>query len=245
MRPSGTGLRPSAPWRGPSVAPADEVKQNLRRLGMGISPVAGGRRRRLRPYLAVAAAVALGAGAAAGATAASASTAAAKVSFAGYHVPAKVSASLPQQDRDPDQARRGDLRRERVVRPLLRHLPRRGEHGRHPVHRQAGHAGRQRPVLEDHEEERPDRPAADGQPEPVRPAAADQLRGAHLGPEPQLHRRSSWPRTTGRWTCSSSRPSPRPRPTAAASSTARPGSSWTTTTATPSPRCGTTLRTTR
>ncbi len=61
---------------------------------MGISPVAGGRRRRLRPYLAVAAAVALGAGAAAGATAASASTGAAKVSFAGYHVPARVSASL-------------------------------------------------------------------------------------------------------------------------------------------------------
>jgi phospholipase C len=61
---------------------------------MGISPVAGGRRRRLRPYIAVAAAVVLGAGAAAGATAASASTAAAKVSFAGYHVPAKVSASL-------------------------------------------------------------------------------------------------------------------------------------------------------
>jgi phospholipase C len=61
---------------------------------MGISPVAGGRRRRLRPYVAVAAAVVLGAGAAAGATAASASTAAAKVSFAGYHVPARVSASV-------------------------------------------------------------------------------------------------------------------------------------------------------
>src|SRR5580692_273546 len=94
MKPSCTGLRPSAPRRGPSVAPADEVKQNLRRLGMGISPVAGGRRRRLRPYVAVAAAVVLGAGAAAGATAASASTGAAKVSFAGYHVPARVSASL-------------------------------------------------------------------------------------------------------------------------------------------------------
>src|ERR1700734_2938586 len=67
---------------------------DFRRLGMGISPVAGGRRRRLRPYVAVAAAVVLGAGAAAGATAASASTAASKVSFAGYHVPAKVSASL-------------------------------------------------------------------------------------------------------------------------------------------------------
>jgi phospholipase C len=61
---------------------------------MGISPVAGGRRRRLRPYLAVAAAVALGAGAAAVATAASASTSPAKVSFAGYHAPARVSASL-------------------------------------------------------------------------------------------------------------------------------------------------------
>jgi phospholipase C len=61
---------------------------------MGISPVAGGRRRRLRPYIAVAAAVVLGGGAAAGATAASASTSPAKVSFSGYHVPAKVSASL-------------------------------------------------------------------------------------------------------------------------------------------------------
>jgi hypothetical protein len=73
------------------MAPADEVKQNLRRLRMGTSPLAKGRRRRLRPYLAVAAAVALGAGAAAGATAASASTASAKVTFAAYHVPAKVS----------------------------------------------------------------------------------------------------------------------------------------------------------
>ena len=45
-----------------------------------------------------------------------------------------------------DQARRGDLRRERVVRPLLRHLPVRGEHRRHPVRRQAGHADGQRPV---------------------------------------------------------------------------------------------------
>ncbi|MGD0701956.1 MAG: alkaline phosphatase family protein [Trebonia sp.] len=58
---------------------------------MGIGPVAGSRRKRLRPYLAVAAALALGAGAAAAATAASASTAPAKVSFAGYHIPARVS----------------------------------------------------------------------------------------------------------------------------------------------------------
>ncbi len=61
---------------------------------MGISPLAKVRGRRLRPYLAVAAAVALGAGAAAGATAASASTAPAKVSFAGYHPPALVSRAL-------------------------------------------------------------------------------------------------------------------------------------------------------
>jgi phospholipase C len=65
---------------------------------MGIGPVAGSRRRRLRPYLAVAAAVVLGAGAAAGATAASASTGAAKVTFAGYHTPALVSRTLYNGD---------------------------------------------------------------------------------------------------------------------------------------------------
>jgi phospholipase C len=61
---------------------------------MGISPVAGGRRRRLRPYLAVAAAVALAGGAAAVATAASASTGSARVSYAGYHTPSVVSKAL-------------------------------------------------------------------------------------------------------------------------------------------------------
>src|ERR1700689_3581552 len=101
MKRSGTGLRPSAPRRGPWMAPADEVKRNLRRLRMGTSPLAKGRRRRLRPYLAVAAAVALGAGAAAGATAASASTASAKVSFAEYHTPATVS---PARYRDTKTA---------------------------------------------------------------------------------------------------------------------------------------------
>ena len=58
---------------------------------MGIGPVASSRRKRLRPYLAVAAALALAGGAAAGATAANASTHPAKVSFAGYHIPARVS----------------------------------------------------------------------------------------------------------------------------------------------------------
>jgi spermidine/putrescine-binding protein len=64
---------------------------------MGIGPVAGRSRKRLRPYLAVAAAVALAAGAAAGATAASASTAS-KTVFAGYHAPSLVSAKLYDHD---------------------------------------------------------------------------------------------------------------------------------------------------
>jgi phospholipase C len=60
---------------------------------MGDSPAArSGRKRRLRPYLAVAAAVALGAGAAAGATAASASTA--KPGLLGYRAPQAVPASV-------------------------------------------------------------------------------------------------------------------------------------------------------
>jgi len=64
---------------------------------MGIGPVAGRSRKRLRPYLAVAAAAALAAGAAAGATAASASTAS-KTLFAGYRTPSLVSAKLYDHD---------------------------------------------------------------------------------------------------------------------------------------------------
>jgi len=60
---------------------------------MGNSPVGWLRRKRHRPYLAVAAAVALGAGAAAGATAASATTTSA-AAFAGYQTPATVSTAL-------------------------------------------------------------------------------------------------------------------------------------------------------
>ena len=37
-------------------------------------------------------------------------------------------------DHDPDQARGGDLRREHLVRPLLRHLPEGRQHRRHAVH---------------------------------------------------------------------------------------------------------------
>jgi phospholipase C len=60
---------------------------------MGFSPIAGSKRKRLRPYLAVAAVAALGAGAAAGASAASASTSPG-TAFAGYQAPAAVSPTL-------------------------------------------------------------------------------------------------------------------------------------------------------
>ena len=63
---------------------------------MGDSPAARSRLRRLRPYLAVAAAVALGTGAAVGATAASASTA--STGFVGYHAPKTVPASYYLHD---------------------------------------------------------------------------------------------------------------------------------------------------
>jgi hypothetical protein len=48
-------------------------------------------------------------------------------------------------DRHPDQARGGDLRRERVVRPLLRDVPVRGQHRRDRLSRQARSRRRARP----------------------------------------------------------------------------------------------------
>jgi len=60
---------------------------------MGVSPTAGGRRKRLRLSLAVGAAAALAAVAAAGATAASASTSVNRA-FAGYQAPRTASATL-------------------------------------------------------------------------------------------------------------------------------------------------------
>jgi len=60
---------------------------------MGKRPVAGGRRKRLRPWMAAGAAVALSAGAAIGASAASASTSASPA-FAGYHAPSLAPAAL-------------------------------------------------------------------------------------------------------------------------------------------------------
>src|SRR3984957_12860246 len=60
---------------------------------MGFSPIAWSKRKRLRPYLAVAAAVAPGASAGAGATAPSASTSVNRA-FAGYRTPGTVSQTL-------------------------------------------------------------------------------------------------------------------------------------------------------
>jgi phospholipase C len=58
---------------------------------MGFSPIAWSKRKRLRPYIAVAGVVALGAAAAVGASAASASTTASNNAFAGYKAPSTVS----------------------------------------------------------------------------------------------------------------------------------------------------------
>ena len=154
--------------------------------------------------------------------------------FAGYHAPATVSTTLYRgSTSDADQAPRRDLRRERVVRPLLRHLPVRGEHGRHPVHAKPG-TPTVNGLYTKITEVRPGRPAAHQQPERVQPAAADPLRGAHLRPEPRLHAGAEGRR---RRQDGHVRPEHRvlhARPPAARPSTARPASSWTTTTATPS-----------
>jgi phospholipase C len=66
---------------------------------MGEGPIAGGRRKRLRPWMAVGAAVALGAGAAIGASAASASTSGGPA-FAGYHTPSAVPAAMYRDTND-------------------------------------------------------------------------------------------------------------------------------------------------
>jgi phospholipase C len=65
---------------------------------MSEGPIARSRGKRLRPFIAAAAVVALGTGAAIGASAASASTAKPSA-FAGYHVPATVSAALYRSPR--------------------------------------------------------------------------------------------------------------------------------------------------
>ncbi|CAK7283542.1 putative Biosynthetic Aromatic amino acid aminotransferase beta [Streptomyces misionensis JCM 4497] len=81
-------------------------------------------------------------------------------------------------DRDADPARRRALRREHLLRPLLRHVPEGRQHGRHEVHR----------VEEDPEGHRHPRArgAAEEQPEPVRAEAAVPVPGDDLRPEPLL-----------------------------------------------------------
>jgi phospholipase C len=66
---------------------------------MGEGPITGGRRKRLRPWMAVGAAVVLGVGAAIGASAASASTSGGPT-FAGYHTPSAVPAALYRDTND-------------------------------------------------------------------------------------------------------------------------------------------------
>ena len=156
---------------------------------MGEGPITRSRRKRLRPYHRDRRRRSPWAPVRPSAPRRPARTSSAGRAFAGYHDPGdrvREPATATPTDGDADQAPRRDLRRERVVRPLLRHLPVRGEHGRHHVPRQAGHADGERPVQQDHQE-RPGRPAADGQPERVQPAAADSVRGPDLRPEPRLH----------------------------------------------------------
>ena len=97
------------------------------------------------------------------------------------------------QDVDADQARRRHLRRERVLRPLLRHLPQGRQHRRRDpagldhagshLHRGAGHAPRHR-----HAGARP--PARTEQPQLGAAAAAPPGAGRDLRPGPQLHERA-------------------------------------------------------
>ena len=155
-----------------------------------------------------AAAVALGTGAAVATTVTGAN--AAPNTVGSVTVPATSPAEQlvhPDPDQYADQARGGALRRERVVRPLLRDLPVRGQHRRQHVPGQARHPEGERPVHHDHLE-RPDRPAADRQPERVQPPAAHPLPGPDLRPEPRLHAGAGSRSTAGRWTSSSRTPRP-------------------------------------
>ena len=100
------------------------------------------------------------------------------------------------EDQDPDQARGRDLRRERLLRPLLRHLPEGDQQRRrHQVQREEGHAARtttwsRRKLLKKNPNlYKPFRLAADA--------------GRDLRPEPQLHGRAEGRTTTARWTSSS------------------------------------------
>ena len=108
-------------------------------------------------------------------------------------------------DQHADQARRRDLRRERVLRPLLRHLPERDQPGRAsrgspPRTARRRSTGSSRPLLTNN-------------PNSVTAAAPRPLRGGHLRPEPRLRRRAEGVR---RRPDGQVRPSSRPAARAAA-----------------------------
>ncbi len=79
--------------------------------------------------------------------------------------------------RNTDQASRGHLRRERLVRPLLRDLPERDQHRRNAIHRGEGHPDGEQPGHLGHTHH---------QPQPLPAEAPHPGSGPHLRPEPQL-----------------------------------------------------------
>ena len=132
-------------------------------------------------------------------------------------------------DRDPDQARRSDLPRERLVRPLFRDLPERRQHRTSPVHRSPGTPtvnGLTGSLLTSNPNELvtgnpPDNPSRLDRTQPVtcdndHDYTAEQA-AFNGGPDEHVPREQT--------SCS------------------RTASSWTTTTGTPSPPSGTTPRT--
>ncbi len=87
------------------------------------------------------------------------------------------------EDQDPHQARGRDLRREHLLRPLLRHLSQGDQQGRgHEVQGEEEHARERQPG---HVEE------AEEEPQPLQAVPPRPRRGADLRPEPQLHRRAA------------------------------------------------------
>ena len=145
------------------------------------------------------------------------------------------------RDDDTDPASRRDLPGERVVRPLLRHLP-----ARRPT-RSAIH--RSRRVRTRRPSTTCCRPpstatATSAPPTPTRASrSGSTARSSSPAARTTTTGRSSGPPTGGRWTGSSSRPTtPVQRPAAHGAVAA---GRWATSTATPSPRCGTTPSTSR
>ena len=141
---------------------------------MGEGSTARSWRKRLRPYLAIAATVALGTGAAVGAAAANAATSSAS-GFAGYQTLALVSASLYHNETATPIKHLVVIFDENVsfdhyfgTYPYAANTPGQGT----PFHAKPGTPNVNGLYTEDHQE-RPGRPAAHAQSERVQPDAAD------------------------------------------------------------------------